>query len=123
MATIGKIGEFDPEKEDWPSYVEQLGHFFTANGIDEEARKKAVFLSVIGPSAYKLTRSLVSPRKPGDLEYKDLVDTMTKHYNPVPSRSCKGTSSIRVFGTRPSQLLRTCQSSGALQSTATSTPH
>ena len=67
METIGKIEESDPKKEDWPSYVEQLGHFFKANGIDEEARKKAVFLSVIGPSANKLTRSLVSPHKLGDL--------------------------------------------------------
>ena len=44
-----------------------------------------MFLSVIGPSAYKLIRSLVSPRKPGDLEYKNLVDTMKKHYNLVLS--------------------------------------
>ena len=80
MATIGKIEEFDPEKEDWPSYMEWLGHFFTANGINEEARKKAVILLVIGPSAYKLIQSLVSPRKPGDLEYKNLIDTMKKHY-------------------------------------------
>ena len=65
--------------------MEQVGHFFTASGFNKEASKKAVFLSVICPGAYKLTWSLVSLRKSGDLEYKDLVDTMKKHYNPVLS--------------------------------------
>ena len=123
METIGKIEEFDPKKEDWPSYVERLGHFFTANGIDEEAKKKSVFLLVIKPSAYKLTQSLVSPCKPGDLEYKDLVDTLEKHYNPVPSETVQRYKFHTHFQ-EPSEsvAIRTCQSSGAFQSTATSTP-
>ena len=65
--------------------MERLGHFLPVNGIDEEVSKKTTFLSVIGPSAFKLTRSLVSLSKPGDLDYKDLVDTKRKHYNLVPS--------------------------------------
>ena len=27
-AAFGRIGEFEPEKEDWTSYVERLGHFY-----------------------------------------------------------------------------------------------
>lgn len=84
-AAFGRIGEFEPEKEDWTSYVERLGHFFHANGIDDDDKKRSVFLSVIGPSAYKLLRSLLSPEKPGDKSFKSLTETMTKHYNPAPS--------------------------------------
>ena len=45
-AAFGRIGEFEPEKEDWTSYVERLGHFFHANGIDDDDKKRSVFLSV-----------------------------------------------------------------------------
>ena len=34
VATLKKIDEFDPSKEEWPQYVECLGHFFTANDMD-----------------------------------------------------------------------------------------
>ena len=39
----------------------------------------------MGPSAYKLLRSLVSPDKPGEKSYKELVTSMKLHHNPVPS--------------------------------------
>ena len=62
-ATLGKVEEFNNSREDWPQYEERLGHFFTANGITE-GQKRAVLLTVIGPSAYKVLRNLVSPKKP-----------------------------------------------------------
>ena len=58
---------------------------FHANGIDVDDKKRSVFLLVIGPGAYKLLRSLLSPEKPGDKSFKSLTETMTKHYDPVPS--------------------------------------
>ena len=103
METVGKIEEFDPEKED--------GHFMwndwdTSLQPMESTKKPGKGHVLVGdsPSAYKLIRSLVSPRKLGDLVYKNLVDTMKKQYNMV-------------------QLLHTCQSSGALRSTATLTQY
>ena len=60
MATsISSVGEFDPDLEDWTQYAEQLGHYLTANGIDEVDRKRAVLLTTIGVKAYKLLRTLV----------------------------------------------------------------
>ena len=47
---FGKINTFNPSQEDWPLYVERLGHVFVANGITKDAKKQAVFLSVIGPT-------------------------------------------------------------------------
>ena len=38
-ATLGKIDKVDPSKEEWPQYVERLGHFFTANAIKTVEKK------------------------------------------------------------------------------------
>ena len=40
MSAFGKVKEFEGSKEDWPQYVEQLGHFFAANDITEDDKKK-----------------------------------------------------------------------------------
>ena len=65
MATVGKIGEFQPAVEEWPQYVERLEFFFVANGITLEEKQRATFLTVIGPSTYKLLRSILGePIKP-----------------------------------------------------------
>ena len=64
--TFGNIDEFDSAREDWPQYEEWLGHFFTANNIDDADKKRAVFLTVIGAATYKLPCNLMSPSKPGE---------------------------------------------------------
>ena len=84
-AVFGKIEEFSSNKEDWSNYVERLNHFFKANAITTNEQKQSVFLSVIGPTTYKLLRSLVSPEKPGDKSFKDLVKKLSDHFNPTPS--------------------------------------
>ena len=82
---IGKIGEFIPSREDWTQHVEWLEHFFLANDIKSADKKRAVLLTVIGPTAYQRLWNLLSPTKLGDTPYKDLVDAMKKHVNPTPS--------------------------------------
>ena len=83
--TLGRVEDFDGNKDDWQQYVERLEHFFVANGIDGAEKKRAVFLSVIGPSTYKTLRNLLYPDKPGDKSYASLVDTLSKHFKPAPS--------------------------------------
>ena len=38
--TLGRVDEFDGNKEEWPQYVERLEHFFVANGITETLMRK-----------------------------------------------------------------------------------
>ena len=86
MATsIGSVGEFDPDLEDWTQYAEWLGHYLTANDIDEVGRKRVVLLTTIGAKVYKLHRTLVLPEKPGDKTYNELVAPMQQHHSPKPS--------------------------------------
>ena len=54
---FGKISPFNPSQDEWPLYVKQLGHVFTADGITEADKKQAIFLLVIGASNYKLLSS------------------------------------------------------------------
>ena len=44
-----------------------------------------VFLSVVGEATFKTLHNLVSPDKPGDKAYSELVSELTKHYKPAPS--------------------------------------
>ena len=70
-------------------YVERLEHVLVANGIGDRAKKRAVFLSVIGASNYKLLSSLVAPVKPAEKEYSALVDKVIEHFTPTPSEIVK----------------------------------
>ena len=86
MATLfGHVGEFDDSKEEWIQYVERLDHFYEANGITENDKKRAILLTTIGPVTYKTLRNVVMPRKPGEMSYQDLVAAMKTHYRPTPS--------------------------------------
>ena len=88
MATVfGKVDEFDGTKEEWTQYVERLEHFFVANDIVDAGKKRAVLLSVVGASTYALLRNLVSPAKPGEKSYSELVAVLKEHYNPTPSET------------------------------------
>ena len=64
MPTYGKIGEYEPDSEDWSQYVERLENFLVANNITSAEKKRVTFLAVIDPSAYMILRSLVAPEKP-----------------------------------------------------------
>ena len=68
--------------------MERLEQFFEANdltGEDKAVKRRATFLSLIGPESYKLLRSLLAPAKPKGKSYAELVAKLTEHYSPMPS--------------------------------------
>ena len=83
MPNFGSIGEFNPNREDWENYTDRLDEFFVANKITDKAQKRAIFNSNVGPDTYKLLVNLLSPRKPKECEYDELVAVLKKHYKPV----------------------------------------
>ena len=70
---IGQVEPFQLGTEDWEQYTERLKQFFLANGIDDDGKKLAVFLTVVGAKTYALLSNLVAPTKPaepgGEREY------------------------------------------------------
>ena len=47
MALIGKIEEYN-ENDSWIEYTEQFEHYFAANEITDNNKKRAVLLSACG---------------------------------------------------------------------------
>ena len=85
MPSHGKIEEFNSAKETWDSYVERLDLYLLANDITDVGKKRAVFLTVVGPSTYELIRNLVAPEKSVNVAYGELLAKVKAHHTPVPS--------------------------------------
>ena len=85
MATFGQVGAYEEGQEEWRQYVERLEQYSIANGVKNATKKRAIFLSTIGPKTYKLLGSLVAPSTPGEKSYDDLVKALSDHYCPPPS--------------------------------------
>ena len=85
MASYGKPPEFEENVEDWDQYIERMENYFVANGIRQEEKKRSLLLAVISPANYRLLRSLVSPQKPSDKLYDEVVAVMKAHHCPKPS--------------------------------------
>ena len=127
-ATLGKIDPFDPEVERWPEYVERLDQYLEANDIvgeGKQAKRRAVLISVMGPAAYKLARNLLSPAKPTEKTYEDIVTVLTKHYSSVPtevmqrfrfnSRSRKAGETVAAFVAELRRLAEHCNYGDTLE--------
>ena len=63
MNTFGKIGEYVQES-----------HFFPANGIIDDDKKRAILLSSCGSRTYSLFRSLVAPKN----QVKKLTESLLR---------------------------------------------
>ena len=70
----GIIPVFDGSQEDWVEYVERLDSYFVANDITDPAKKRAILLNAVGPSTYRLLKTLCLPDKPTDHSFEEIVD-------------------------------------------------
>lgn len=53
----------------WCRYMERLEQYFIANGIQDDAKKVAVLLCVMGEKPYELVHNLLAPTKPASKRY------------------------------------------------------
>ena len=116
---LGKIEEFQQGQDNWEEYVERLDQFFVANDIQDGTKKRAILLSGMGSRTYGTVRSLLSPRKPHEVTYAAIVETLRKQFCPPTSVtvaryrffSCSRThsESVQDFVARLRQLPRDCK--------------
>ena len=100
--------------------MEQLENFFGANGIEDSSKKTAILLIVMGPSSYKLLRSLIVPAKPNEKSFKELVEVLQKHHNLQPSRRvCNGTVFTPGFVSQGNLCRHLCHNCDHLPNIAT----
>ena len=85
----GSIIAFGSSQEDWVEYAERLKHYFVANGIDNADVQRAILFTSVGPSTYRLIKTLSLPRKPTDYSFQELVTKVKTHFHPKPSSIIK----------------------------------
>jgi transposase InsO family protein len=135
MATFGKIEEFSGRGEDFELYIERLEQYLLANDLDEiplatddanleevtarKSKRRAVLLSVVGQSTYALLRNLLSPQKPTDKTFEQIIGILKNHYAPTPSvsvqrykfysRNKRKDESVAEFVSELRKLAENCQ--------------
>ena len=57
MSIHGTVTAFDQSKEDWRYYTERLKHYFVANEVVDNDKKRSILLSACGPATYRLLSS------------------------------------------------------------------
>ena len=117
---IGQVEEFIPGS-DWKHYVERVEMFFEVNSVAED-EKVPTILTLMGNKMYALLRNIVSPRRPRDLSFEEIVDNLAKHLDPKPiviaerfkfhKAEQQESESIRDFLARLKKLAETCEFGG-----------
>ena len=87
IASAGRLQlePFEPDSGSWTEWEERLQFFLESSGITSDSRKRATFLTVCGKNTYSLVRSLVSPQKPSEVSFNDLLQIIKDHQDPKPS--------------------------------------
>ncbi|KRZ01606.1 hypothetical protein T11_15715 [Trichinella zimbabwensis] len=87
MAMLNQIEAFQPENgASWELYVERLNFYFEANDITSADKKRAILMSVCGPSAFVMIRSLLTPRSLNEVAFEEIVSKVKEHFNSAPSK-------------------------------------
>ena len=78
MAIFRKIDKYSPGNENFTDWIERREQWYIANTVSDVDRKRALLLSFIGASSYKLIRSLAQ-NKPMEKTYEELTKLMRDH--------------------------------------------
>ena len=62
-----------------------LQQYFIANDVKTADKQRVVLLSAVGGQTYQLIRNLLSPTKPTEVTFAEIVDAVQKHVQPRPS--------------------------------------
>ena len=115
-AHYGRLTEFDRGVEEWVTYIERLEQYFAANEIADNGKKRAILLSACGAATYRLIRTLVSPSKPGEKSFTEIVKLVSDHHNPKPSAimqrfkfNCRIRESVAEYVTSLRHLAEHCE--------------
>ena len=101
MAVYGQLHPFDPDEEDWKSYIQRAKLYFSANRVTDDDQKRAIIPSCCGPKTFQIIKNVVAPADPGTLSIAQLETAVGDHYNPKPTATvqrCLFNSRIRNEG-------------------------
>lgn len=87
MNTSSISEKFTINSEEWLNYVQRLEIYFKRNSVNDDVKKKAVMLCIVGSENYKLIRELSAPLTPADKSYEQLKHLISKHLKPAPKQT------------------------------------
>ncbi|XP_043208221.1 uncharacterized protein LOC122373879 [Amphibalanus amphitrite] len=118
---LARAPEFDAGVECFGGYTRRLEQYFVANDVDasQHVKRRAIFLSAIGPVTFALLEDLIAPASVTDVKYGDLVKVLSEHFEPSPSRilaryrfhTCdrEDGASVSAYAATLRRLARPCQ--------------
>ncbi|CAC5422535.1 unnamed protein product [Mytilus coruscus] len=124
MPTYGRIEEFKFENN-FEEYTERLEEYFLANEIDDDDKKRSIFLTVCGEKTYSLLRNLCAPAKPNTKTFDNLKEVLTDPLRPKPliiaerykfhQRKQESHEKVRDYLANLRKLADTCQFNAFLE--------
>ena len=81
MALLGRIYSFDLKTGNVTEYIERVKQYFVANGVTDEKKQTAIFLTIIGNKTYSLLKNLLAPESRAG---KTLSETLIDHLKSKP---------------------------------------
>lgn len=80
-----KFDQFNPQTDNWEIYLDRLKFCFEANGVTEDASKRANFFSICGARVFETVLALITPQKATDVTFGQIETILTKHFSPKPN--------------------------------------
>ena len=81
--------------------MKRVNTFFEANDVEEDAKKRAVFVTSVGKRTYTTLCNLISPETPANTNWANIQKLLKDHYmplaNPIVER-CKFCERYRQSG-------------------------
>ncbi|KAL0871747.1 hypothetical protein ABMA27_004250 [Loxostege sticticalis] len=83
--TVGILTSFSHEVQEWSVYKARLEQWFLANDVVADSdkagtKRRAILLSNLAESTYKLVRDLALPKEVGTLSYDEVVQLFDGHF-------------------------------------------
>ena len=105
----GSLCEFDLKKESIKDFHEHFEFYCVANGIQDDnvAKKKAMFIMLLGQETFAKLKVLASPTTMDDLTLVIIVQLLTQHFHPATIEIAKQFKFLSRIRKNMSPLLNT----------------
>ncbi|XP_049881883.1 uncharacterized protein LOC126377878 isoform X2 [Pectinophora gossypiella] len=85
--SFGILSNFDHLSQHWSSYKSRLTQWFIANEVTDESdkakvKRRAILLSALSESTYKLASDLALPSNVEELDYERILKLLDDHFTP-----------------------------------------
>ena len=87
MAHFGILSSFDHNTQSWQNYKQRISQWFIANDVDDArdpqgVKRRAILLSALTDSTYKLAADLALPKELTQTPYEDILSLLDRHFSP-----------------------------------------